>query len=357
MPNLPVQISKHTVVRWFLTFLIFLAFGVTFLPFLTPIIMAALFGFGLEPFVTRFARSKKTKRKVPTAILLFSIFLLILLPMTVVISRLVSKSKEISQAGLEANPLILSVEKLITNLSRWVNDISGQFGIDGVANDPSGMASKAAAWVLGLTTAVVTQLPEIIIGIFIFSCALYYFLTQARSLKKTILAFDLLGEDQLNGIISVVQKSSYITLVMAGTIGTVQALIVSVFAWFCGYHEFFLVFLLTFFMSLIPVIGAAPMAVVISILSFVQGETGAGITMLIAAIIAGSIDNILKPLMVSSQDDDIHPVITLIALIGAVIVYGFPGLLLGPVLTQLSFRIIPILFVSKELAQKEGESN
>lgn len=350
-----VQIPKHTLVRWLLTALIFIGFGLTFFPFFTPLLMAALFAFALEPFVARFSKSKKTKRKVPTALVLTGLFMLILLPLFIVISRLIAKSKELTQAGLNSHPAVASAEKLIASISTRLSEISSQLGFGNISEESAGLAAKAAGWVLEMTTAMIAQLPQIVLGIFIFSCALYYFLTQARSLKKTILAFDLLDSDQLNSIIAVVQKSSYITLVMAGIIGSTQALTVSIFAWFAGYNEFFLVFLLTFFMSLIPVIGAAPMAILISILSFSQGESGSGVTMLVAGAIAGSIDNVLKPLMLSSQEDDTHPVVTLIALIGAVIIYGFPGLLLGPVLTQLTFRIIPILFVAKEVPAQSGE--
>src|ERR1043165_4038552 len=147
MPEMLSNISKHTLVRWFLTLLIFVGFGLTFVPFFTPLLMAALFGFALEPFVTRFSRTKKTKRKVPTALLLISLFLLILLPMAVVISRIVAKSKELTQGGLEANPLVVSAEKLIASISTWLSELSSQFGFGNITEDPSGVASKAAAWV------------------------------------------------------------------------------------------------------------------------------------------------------------------------------------------------------------------
>jgi predicted PurR-regulated permease PerM len=229
-----------------------------------------------------------------------------------------------------------------------------QFGMANISENLSGIAPKAAAWLLNLTTEMMSQLPQIVLGIFIFTAALYYFLTQSRSIRKTILDFDLLLPAQLDRIIFVVQKSSYVTLITTAVIGSVQASIVGLAAWFCGYHEFFLVLLLTFFMSLIPVIGAAPMAFILSALSFMQGDISSGIAMLITGVIAGSIDNILKPMMVSAQDEDIHPVISLVAVIGAVMIYGFPGLLLGPVLTQLSFRIIPILFIDPKF-KEEGE--
>ncbi len=318
------------------------------MPFFTPLLMASLFAFALYPYAEKWSRRKKVTRRVPAVLILFSLFFIVLVPISVVISRLIAKSKELTVGGLESNPMILSAENFLMDLSQRFNHFSEAWGIGNLAENTSGLPAKAATWILGLTTSIAAQLPEIILSIFIFLAALYYFLTEAKTIKKSILDFDLLAKGQLDQIIEVVQKSSYVTLITTLIIGSIQAVIVAVAAYFCGFNEFFLVFLLTFFMSLVPVIGAAPMAVLLSIFSFIQGDLGAGIALVITAVIAGSIDNILKPILFSSQDDMIHPVVSLIALIGAIIIYGFPGLLLGPVLTQLVFRIIPILFMKEE---------
>jgi predicted PurR-regulated permease PerM len=150
----------------------------------------------------------------------------------------------------------------------------------------------------------------------------------------------------------VVQQTSYITLVAHAIIGSVQSMIVAIGGLIFGYSEFLLLFVITFFTSLIPVIGASPVAIVLAVISLAQGEIKSAIGLAVVAIIAGSIDNILKPYIVSqSGDEELNPVIALIAIIGAVIVYGLPGLLLGPILTTLAFKIVPILFENDENSQ------
>lgn len=315
-----------------------------FLPFITPLLIAALFAFALDPYVSRFSRKKRSQRQVPTLLILVSLFLMIFLPCLVVVSRLITKSKEIASQGIESIPFIVTVEAQVDKVFLWVQSMASNLGFHFAWPNAEGYASQAATWVLGATTALVSQIPAIIINTFIFSAALYFFLTQSRNIKKTILNFNLIPPGQLEDLIKVVQNSSHFTLITTIVIGSVQALIVSISAWICGYTEFFIVFLFTFIMSLIPVIGAAPMAVLLGAFSLLQGEYIAGTALIVTAGVAGSIDNIIKPIMVSAQGDLIHPVISLVALIGAVLMYGFPGLLLGPVLTQLSFRIIPILY-------------
>jgi predicted PurR-regulated permease PerM len=82
---------------------------------------------------------------------------------------------------------------------------------------------------------------------------------------------------------------------------------------------------------------------------------GSGIGLLVVAVVAGSVDNIIKPLIVSSgSEESLNPVISLLAIIGAVIVYGIPGLLLGPILTELTLKIVPILFSEEEKESEES---
>jgi predicted PurR-regulated permease PerM len=150
----------------------------------------------------------------------------------------------------------------------------------------------------------------------------------------------------------VVQKSSYSTLVASAAIGALQASIVAFGGLIFGFKEFFLLFVVTFFTSFIPVIGAAPIAIILAVISLVQGEYLATVGLTVVALVAGSVDNIVKPLVfASASEESLNPIVSLLAIIGAVIVYGLPGLLLGPILTELTLKIIPILFEE----QKEDE--
>ena len=57
----------------------------------------------------------------------------------------------------------------------------------------------------------------------------------------------------------------------------------------------------------------------LAIAAFIMGNSGNGIGLLVITVIAGSIDNIIKPYMVSSKEAGTHPIIALIGIIGAII--------------------------------------
>lgn len=344
---------KHRVVRIILTGIIFSLFGAMFVPFLTPLLMAALFGFALEGVVSRYA-IKRSRRRMPTLLILLCFFLVIALPLGIVGYRLVSIARELAQTRLEDTGIYHSVESLYRQISALVDRIF--LSLDMIP--PEGgtdLIQKAGAAVLAYTAAIASSMPELVINLFVFCAALYVFLTESKYIRATVSSFRVLKESEVTEIIRVVQRSSYRTLVASAAIGSVQALIVALGAVIFGVKEFFLVFMITFFTSFIPVIGAAPVAVLLAILSFVQGNVFSGVGLLVVALVAGSVDNIIKPLVVSSgSEESLNPVISLLAIIGAVLVYGIPGLLLGPILTELTLKIIPILFSEEERESEES---
>lgn len=342
---------NRRIVRIVLTAVIFTLFGLMFVPFFTPILMAALFAFAFDGLVSRWG-FKKSRRKAPTAIILLGFFLMISFPVTIVAFRIFALARELSETRLENTSFYTSLEQIVATISGYVENLFHSLN----ATPPEGglmqFLPKAGTFVLGYVGNLASSAPELLIQLFVFSAALYFFLTESRFIRSTVSSFKLLSDREIDAILRVVKRSSYTTLVVTAGVGAIQATIVALGGVLFGFHEFFLLFVITFFTSFIPVIGAAPIAILLAAISFIQGNVFSGVGLLVVALVAGSMDNIIKPLIVaSSSEESLNPVISLLAIIGAVIVYGLPGLLLGPILTELTLKIVPILF-----AEEEGSS-
>ncbi len=342
------KMSLHRFTEIALIAVILLCFGVMFYPFKTSLLLAALFAFALEPIVSKYTH-RKVKRDISTAAIIFALFVMISGPIVFVGYRVVSKVIEFSKQGFQNTAFFASLNHFASSTTEFAVRWGDRLGLSsGSLPDTGAIISNAGTFVLNGATAFASNLPDFFMNLFVFTAALYFFLTESREIKKSILKLDMLPAREVNQFIQVLQRSSYISTVSTLIIGALQAFIVSVAAYFCGYTEFIIVFVITFFVSLIPVVGAAPVALVLSMLSFMTSDYVPAIVLLVTAVVAGSIDNIIKPIIVNGADDDLHPVMSLLAVIGAVLVYGMPGLILGPVLTQLTFKIIPILFQETE---------
>ncbi|MEK6627325.1 MAG: AI-2E family transporter [Bdellovibrionota bacterium] len=337
--------TKHKIIRAsFITF-VFILFALTFWPFFTELLLAALFAFAFHDFTEKIL-VKKIKRIYASLAVTLGVLVFIAAPLIWVSLKTITAVKEYMKVGLNNTPLYQTTEKLLRDASSYLISLAERFELDLTKlPDPTEILSHFSGDIGSFVTKFATQIPNMGLSTFIFFLALYYFLNESKKIKSQILKFDLLSESETNNIISVLKSSSYQTLAISLLIGGLQSLIVSVFAYFCGFPEFFMIFIVTFIFSLVPVVGSAPAPLFLMLISLMQGHTGIAIAMLVASIIAGSIDNFVKPIILSSsgKGDDLPAVLSLITLIGAILVYGAIGILIGPIITRLAANILDIL--------------
>lgn len=340
--------DPHRAARILITGTIFTAFGLMFVPFWKPLLMAVLFAFALARWVDRIG--PKDSRRLPTLMILTVFSLILTVPLLFVVLRVVRSLSDLKAENLPQISLYQSTQRMVEKWQATIQDLAEQAHMAREdAPQPLAILSKGAAWLVDQATAVLTNVPELVLALFVFTTALYVLLTEAAAIRRFFLNLKVLERRELDEIVEIVQRSSYTTLVASALIGAVQALIVAGGALAVGYSDFFLIFIVTFFASFVPVIGAAPVAVLLAFLSLANGEVGGAIALFVVAGVAGSVDNLIKPLLVSSSSEStVHPVVALVATIGAVVVYGIPGLLLGPILIELTMQIIPVLFREDE---------
>jgi predicted PurR-regulated permease PerM len=217
-------------------------------------------------------------------------------------------------------------------------------GINDIMADNNETMARASAMAVKVSAAMIAGLPDFVMSFLVFLAALYIFIVFSKQIKKFAITMKILAPHKLNKTIEVSQKACFSTLFSSIIIGGIQALTVSLGSLIFGYHEFVLIFIFTFFVSFIPVIGAGPVAMVLAANSFISGDIGKAIGLFIVSIVAGLIDNLIKPyVLASSDEDDTHPLIAILVFVGAVLVYGFVGLLLGPLLLALFTRLVPVL--------------
>jgi predicted PurR-regulated permease PerM len=330
-------ITKHRASRLTLATAILVFFGLVFIPFITPLLLAVLFAFALEPTVSYFS-NRASRRKIPAIFILTGIFLSLTLPLTGLTISIVHKVKALSRINIAELPLYGKITLLWEKAAPYFTELTDNGG-------GGDMVNKGASKVMAITSATVAGVPGFVLGLLVFSAALYVFLTQSKKIKNAFTELHFLSEAELDRIIDVVQKSSYTALVASAISGFVQSLLVLIGSAITGFHEYFLVFLLTFIASFIPMLGAGSVGVTLTLICFLDGRYGMALVMGIFSFVAAIIDNFIKPYINSRSGDDaeLNPVMSLLAIIGAVLVYGLPGLILGPVLTRLAFQIIPIL--------------
>jgi predicted PurR-regulated permease PerM len=189
--------------------------------------------------------------------------------------------------------------------------------------------------ILGVTMNTIA-----IIGAMYF--ILFFMLVNGRRMEESLYEYIPLKDANVELIgkevrVMVVSNTIGIPLIalLQGIVGLVGYLII-------GVNEPWLWFVATTIAAMMPVVGAALIYVPLTISLFVSGETGKGIAMAVWGFgVIGLVDNLFR-FLVNKRLGDIHPLITIFGVIIGIQLFGFIGLIFGPLLISMFLLLLKI---------------
>ncbi|MFZ4714950.1 MAG: AI-2E family transporter [Bacteriovoracaceae bacterium] len=310
------------------------------MPFMVAIILGGILAMALAPFVEYFIR-RGLKRS--TSLMLFS-FLVGLIGLVPVVAFFIRGSRLMTNLLHQSNFQQLT-QQLQTSSLNFIDHFCSIYGLDKtmVNNKIISIITYVGTSLSGIFSDLVIDLPNIFLTGFVTILSLYCFLSQSdkiRFLFDRYFHFKQQNGDAFIRMIKICCREVFFSNIITGIL---QATVVSMGALIFSAGDVFLVFFITFFVSFIPIIGAAPVAAVLAILCFIESRFGPGIGMLVVAGVSGISDNVIRPLLGSLGVVEVHPFIGLLAVIGGVIMFGLPGLFIGPLVASLIFGALPII--------------
>ncbi|WHT38813.1 AI-2E family transporter [Myroides sp. mNGS23_01] len=138
-------------------------------------------------------------------------------------------------------------------------------------------------------------------------------------------------------------------LVISNSVGVpltafIQGIVAFVGYLIFGVEDAFVFFILTAFASLLPVVGAAVIYIPLVVMMLANGQQGSAIGLLIyCLVVVGTSDNLIRFLL-QKKMADVHPLITIFGVIVGVNVFGFIGIIFGPILFSLFMWLIKIYY-------------
>lgn len=352
--------DRKTIFSLFLAAVFLGAFTLLFVPFFGEVLLAAVVALAMEPALGRWLQPKHLRWRLSVALILIAMFIAIAAPVSMVAYKGYTAAVEVSKIGIQKTDAFNKVVGAKNALINFGNRISNTIGlgdqvdISGMSEEHLGNFANAA---LGFLTGTLGSVPTLLLSVFIFCAALYFFLAEAAVIKRVFYRQNLLEPFKADRFIETLQRASFATVISSVVISIMQGTIVTLGSLIFGVGDWLVVFVVTFFCAFVPVIGAGPVALALAAYSLLMGEVGDAIGLGVVALIAGTADNLVRPFLVSSGEEDLHPVVSLLAIIGALIIFGMPGLFLGPVIASVAVKIIPILYSpptvdAKDLAKK-----
>lgn len=333
--------KKENILKFAPLIVISILCAVIFTPFLVAVVLAGIFALALNPYV------KKLKAKVPffnrsAHIVVYTAFLvLLILPFVVFSAKFYDYLAQPSEAGVESTISQFTNAQKVTE--RFINPFLKKLEIQptrAVQTFIQKEMTDGLNYVLSALQSVITQIPQTLFILFVFMIALYYFMSDAQQIKRKFLRSHIFTYKKSQKYMTIVLNSSHSAVLTNMVVAVIQASIVGFGALFLNIGDFGLIWMITFFLSFIPLFGTAPITLFLAFLMFAKGQNAEGAGMLVVGLVSGTIDNILRSyMMANSEEANIHPIVALIGLFGAIEIMGFSGLFIGPMIMSVATKL------------------
>jgi predicted PurR-regulated permease PerM len=285
---------------------------------------------------------KKWRKGWTAALLMFLSLIVILLPIGVLANMLTSK---ITFAVQHSNELMAALKKVVADIEqRFDIEVASEENINRLGNLLTSSIPR-------LLSATFNTLGTIFFMYFI----LYFMLVNGRQMESKIYEHiplkdenvGMLGKEVRNMVLSNAVGIPLIA-VMQGVVALIGYLII-------GVKEPWFWFVVTCICAMLPVVGAALAYVPLAIIFFANGDTGRGIAMLAFGFgVVGLVDNIFR-FTLAKKIGNVHPLVTVFGVIIGLSVFGFIGLIFGPLLISLFLLLLRIY--SNEFITKQRDAN
>ncbi len=326
-------------------------------PFVSALLWAVVLCFSSWPIYGRLLKLFGQRRTLAALCMSLGMILVILLPFVVVGATLADNVKELTSAarhwidaGPPAPPAWLERVPMVgaKAMAYWQS----------VAADSTKLLREAqrfiepiSSWLLKVGFALGSGLVELALSIFI---AFFLFRDGLIAAQRLTTAVERIAGDRGKHLLAVAGNT--VRGVVYGILGTalVQAVMAGVGFLIAGVPGAALLALLTFFLSVVPV-GPPLVWLPAALWLFHQGLTGWGIFMLVWGIGVSSVDNVVKPWLIS-QGSDMPFILIFFGVLGGALAFGFIGVFLGPTLLAVGFRLVEEWAASSRTALQQIEN-
>ena len=284
--------------------------------------------------------NRKWKRSTSAAVLMLLSFFVILVPIGILGNILYSKIADI----------VTHSGEYLSSLKRFTDQIEHKTGYVIVKSQNIDQLGSYLTQLLPKVLGVTINTLAIIAAMYFI---LFFMLVNGRAMEEALYEYIPLKDGNVELIgrevkVMVVSNTIGIPLIalIQGIVGLIGYLVI-------GIKDPWLWFVATSIAAMMPVVGAAMIYVPLTVSLFIGGETGKGIAMAIWGFgFIGLVDNLFRFLL-NKRLGDIHPLITIFGVIIGVQLFGFIGLIFGPLLISMFLLLLRIY--SSEFIVKKRE--
>jgi predicted PurR-regulated permease PerM len=271
-----------------------------------------------------------------SAITLVIIIMVIVLPLAGLLGVVTAQAIKVGQS---VTPWVQKQLASPDAVTQWLSELPFY---DDIAPYRDTIIQKAGELVATLTRILVNGVQAATMGtvhfifmLFVLLYAMFFFLVDGHKLLEKMLYYIPLEDEDEKRMLNRFTSVSRATLKGTAVIGVLQGGLSGIAFAVVGIPSAVFWGTVMAVLSIIPGIGTAlvwgPAAIVLA----AQGHWGGAIGLAVfCGLVVGSIDNFLRPKLVG-KDTEMHDLLILFSTLGGIALFGFIGVILGPIIAAL----------------------
>jgi predicted PurR-regulated permease PerM len=326
---------RHTALLLLLA-AITIAFVAMVRTFLLTILLAAIFTALSYPLYRWFFRAFRKRRALAAIATLLVLITLVMGPLVALLGAGATEALRVTET---VRPALERLMERPGEFNRYLGAVPGYHYIEPYRTQIFAKAAELldslSAFVFATLSATTRATAVFVFHFIILLYTMFFFLTGGPALLKSVMSYlpidDADKQRMLDQFVSVTRATLKGTIV----IGLAQGALGGLAFWVLGIDGPVFWGTIMTALSIIPGVGSALVWAPAAVILLITGEVWRGIGLAIfGAVVIGSVDNLLRPLLVG-RDTQMHELMIFFSTLGGLLMFGVMGFIVGPILAAL----------------------
>lgn len=308
--------------------------------FLMAIFLAGLFSALARPVYRRLKVMFKGHRHLASVTTLLLMIFVVLIPMMLLVGIIVGQAIDVGQS---ITPWVKQTIEQPDRISAYLQHLPFYDELvpyrEIILDKAGKIVGSISKWIVGGLSQATLGTANFVFMTFVFLYSMYFFQMDGDRLIRKILYYLPLNSDDESLMMekftsvtrATIKGTMLIGILQGGLAGTAFALVGIDNAVFWG--------TVMAVLSIIPSVGSALVWIPAVIILIMQGDVGSGVGLLIfCAVVVGSLDNVLRPILVG-KDTKMHELMIFFGTLGGIMMFGIAGIFIGPLIASLFVTI------------------
>ena len=308
-------------------------------PFFFPIFWAAVIAGIFQPLYRRMNR-RLHRPNLSTVVVFFVIAVIIFLPAAVVGTLVFNESVRL-YAALKpgTDQFNAKFDHLIVSITNHPYAELFHVNKDLLITKMAEIARSITNYIFVNLTALTQNTLGFLVKFAIMLYTLFFFVRDGEKFLKMAIRIFPLGEGREKFLYERFFVTARSTLKVTLIIGGIQGALGGIVFLITGIEGALIWGLLMVIMAVVPAVGCAIIWGPAGIIMLLMGHLWEGILILTAGVLViSTIDNLLRPILIG-QDVEMHPLLIFLSTLGGIVVFGFSGFVIGPIIASMLLAI------------------